>query len=241
MKRILLASAACLGLALGAAGPAHALFGEGDIVFDPTAVTKLADQIRQMEQQYDVMRQQYGQLVQTYDVLKHPNQVMQIAKGMAQQQIQNPGSAPANIPGLSFGSQLSAGASRFLDQNRYAAPQGDDFAAQEMQRRAQATANLQAEAQTGMERADERIAYLNQLQQSIQDQPDVTAVSAVAARVNSEHLFLQNESNNVARLQLVQQMQTRVDQQRASERDRQSAEDWAKQSAAAAAAAGLVQ
>ena len=241
MKRILLASAACLSLAFAAAGPAHALFGEGDIVFDPTAAERLADQIRQMQQQYEVMKQQYGQLVQTYDVLSHPNQVMQIAKGMAQQQIQNPGSMPGSIPGLSFGTQLSAGASRFLNQNRYATPQGDDFAAQEMQRRAQATANVQAEAQTGMERADERIDYLNQLQQSIQDQPDVTAVAAVGARVSSEHLFLQNEANNVARLQLVQQTQARVDQQRAAEHDRQSAEDWAKQSAAAAAAAGLTQ
>ena len=241
MKRILLASAACLGLAFGAAGPAHALLGEGDIVFDPTAVARMMDQIRQMEQQYEVMRQQYGQLVQTYEVLSHPNQVMQIAKGMAQQQIQNPGSAPANIPGLSFGSQLSAGAQRFLGQNRYYQPQGDDFAVQEMQRRAQATANVQAEAQTGMERADERIAYLNQLQQSIQNQPDVTAVAAVGARVNSEHLFLQNEANNVSRLQLIQQTQLRVDQQRAAEHDRQSAEDWTSQSAAAAAAAGFAQ
>ena len=110
-----------------------------------------------------------------------------------------------------------------------------------MQRRAQAAANIQAEAQAGMERADERIAYLNQLQQSIQDQPDVTAVAAVGARVSSEHLFLQNEANNVSRLQLIQQTQLRVDQQRAAEHDRQSAEDWTSQSTAAAAAAGVAQ
>ncbi len=239
MKRILLASVACLGLAF--AIPARA-----DLpVIDPASIAaraaEAAKSLAQMVQQYRVMQQQYDQLVQTYDALSHPNQALAMARGMMQQQIQSPGSVPANIPGLSFGSQLSAGAQRFLGQNRYYQPQGDDFAVQEMQRRAQAAANIQAEAQAGMERADERIAYLNQLQQSIQDQPDVTAVAAVGARVSSEHLFLQNEANNVSRLQLIQQTQLRVDQQRAAEHDRQSAEDWTSQSTAAAAAAGVAQ
>ena len=148
--------------------------------------------------------------------------------------MRNPGSMPGNIPGLSFGSQLSAGASRFLNQNRYHAPQGSDFAAQEMRRREQATANIQAEAQAGMERAEERIAYLDELQRSIQDQPDVTAVAAVEARIGSEHLFLQNEANNVARLQLVQQTADRVDQQRAEQAGRKEAEDWHARAAAQA-------
>lgn len=232
MKRILLTSAACLGLAI--ARPAHAQLPVTDTASIATRAVEAAKSLAQMVQQYRVMRQQYDQLVQTYDVLSHPNQVLGIARGMMQQQIQNPGSMPGNIPGLSFGSQLSAGASRFLNQNRYAAPQGDDFAAQEMRRREQATANIQAEAQTGMERADERITYLNQLQQSIQDQPDVTAVAAVEARVGSEHLFLQNESNNVARLQLIQQTAMRVDQQRAEQAGRKEAEDWHARAAAQA-------
>jgi len=96
---------------------------------------------------------------------------------MLDQQMQSPGSAPGNILGLAYGSQLSAGAARFLDQNRHYNPQGDDFAALEMRRQAQASANLQAEAQAGMDRAQERIASINELQQSIDGQPDVQAVS----------------------------------------------------------------
>ena len=225
MKRTLLASAACLGLAV--ATPARAQLPVTDTASITSRAIEAAKSLAQMQQQY-------GQLVQTYDVLSHPNRVLDIAKGMAQQQIRSPGSAPGSIPGLSFGSQLSAGASRFLNQNRYATPQGDDFAAQEIRRREQATANIQAEAQTGMERADERITYIDQLQESIQDQPDVTALAAVEARISSEHLFLQNESNNVARLQLIQQTAARVDQQRAEQAGRKEAEDWHDRAAAQA-------
>ena len=232
MKRALLASAICLGL--GSASPAHAVLPVTDTAGIATRAIEAARSLGQMVQQYQVMRQQYDQLQATYNVLSHPNQVLGIARGLAQQQMRFPGSTPGSIPGLSFGSQLSAGASRFLDQNRYAAPQGDDFAAREMRRREQATANIQAEAQTGMERADERIAYLSQLQQSIQDQPDVTAVAAVEARIGSEHLFLQNEANNVGRLQLVQQTAARVDQQRAEQAGRKEAEDWHARAAAQA-------
>ena len=239
MKRRLLAAVACLGI--GSAIPARADMP----VIDPTGIRaqalQAAQTLAQLVQQWGTMKQQYAGIMQTVGSLDHPTQVLQNVPGLLQQQIQNPGSGAASIPGLSFGSRLSTGGQRFLNQNRYYAPQGDDFAAQEMQRRAQATANVQAEAQAGMDRADERIAYLKQLQQSVEEQPDVTAVSAVGAQVGSQQTFLQNESNNVARLQLMQQAQVQVDQQRAAEHDRQSAEDWTRQSAAAASAAGLSQ
>lgn len=225
MKRVLLASASAACLAL--ATPARAA---GIPVVDVASISaraiEAAKSLGQMVQQYNVMRQQYDQLVRTYEVLSHPNQVLGIAKGLLQQQMANPGSTPSSIPGLSFGSQLSAGAARFLNQNRYAEVQGDDFAARELRRREQATANIQAEAQAGLERAEERIASLNELRASIEGQPDITAVAAVEARIQSEHLFLQNEANNVARLQLIQQTAARVDAQRVEQSDRAGIEEW---------------
>ena len=232
MKRILLASSVVLGL--GMAIPANAVLPVTDYASIMARAAEATRSLAQMKQQYDVMRQQYEGVMQTVNALSHPNQALGMAKGLLQQQMRSPGSTPSSIPGLSFGSQLSAGASRFLDQNRFATTQGNDFAALEMRRREQATANIQAEAQSGMDRAEERIAYLNQLQQSIQDQPDVTAVAAVEARIGSEHLFLQNEANNVARLQLVQSTAARVDQQRAEQAGRKEAEDWHTRAAAAA-------
>ncbi len=232
MKRTLLASAVCLGF--GLAIPAHAALPVTDVASIAARAAEAGKSLGQMVQQYNVMRQQYDQLVSTYNTLSHPNQVLGIAKGLAQQQMRSPGSTPSGIPGLSFGSQLSAGAGRFLNQNRYATTQGDDFSAQEMRRREQATANIQAEAQAGLDRADERIAHLDELQRSIQDQPDVTAVAAVEARIQSEGLYLQNEGNNVARLQLIQQTALRVDQQRAEQAGRREAEEWRDRAAAQA-------
>lgn len=237
MKRILLASATCLGLALVAPIPAHALFGAGDIVFDPTNLAEqtrgILQNLNQFKQQYEVEKQQYQGIMYTANALSHPNQIREVAKEMLNQQMQSPGSMPTNIPGLAFGSQLSAGAARFLDQNRQYNPQGDDFAATEMRRQAQVSANLQAEAQAGMDRAQERIASINELQQNIDPQPDVQAVSALQARVQTEHLFLQNETNNVGRLQLLQQLAQRVDMQRAEQNSRKDAEDWSHRASAA--------
>lgn len=227
MKYALLVTVACLGLAH--ARPAHAIFCT-NCTSEPTEILREAKRGLEVAKQIGVLRDQYRQLQATYETLSHPNRVLGIARGMLEEQVRNPGSAPSALPGLGFGSQGSAGAGRFLDQNRYYAPQGDDFGAQEMRRRAQVTANLQAEIQAGMERSGERIAHLDELQRSIEDQPDVTAVAAVEARIGSEQLFLQNEANNVARLQLVQQTAGRVDQERAEQAGRRDAEEWRSRS-----------
>ena len=232
MKRTLLASAVCLGLDL--ATPAHAQIPVTDGASIAARAIEAGKSLGQMVQQYQVMQQQYQQLVSTYNTLSHPNQVLGIAQGLAQQQLRSPGSAGSSIPGLSYGSQLSSAANNFLNRNRYSTTQGDDFNAKEMLRREQSTANIQAEAQEGLNRSDERLNYLNQLQGSIQDQPDVTAVAAVEARIQSEHLYLQNEGNNVARLSLLQQTMARVDQQRAEQAGRREAEEWRDRAAAVA-------
>ncbi len=232
MKRTLLASVASLGL--GLAAPAHAQMPVIDGASIAARAAEAGKSLAQLVQQYQVMRSQYDQLVSTYNVLSHPNQALGIATGLAQQQLRSPGSVGSSIPGLSYGSSLSSAASNFLNRNRYSTTQATDFNAQEMIRREQSTANIQAEAQEGLNRSDERINYLNQLQQSIQEQPDVTAVAAVEARIQSEHLYLQNEGNNVARLSLIQQTMTRVDQQRAEQAGRREAEDWHDRAAAQA-------
>ena len=223
-RAALFASVACLGLAF--AMPARAQL----TVIDPASIAARAQQaltqLQQLRQQYQMLQQQYDGIMRTVNILSHPNQVLGIARGMMQQQIRSPGSTPGNIPGLAFGSQLSGTARRFMDQNRYYAPQGDDFGALEMQRREQATANMQAEVQTGLERADERLTYLAELQDSIPAQPDVTALAALEARISTEKTFLANEGNNMARLQLIQQTQLRVDANRAEQAGRKDADEW---------------
>lgn len=233
MKHVLFATAACLGALCVASKQSVAILC-GNCVQEGSEIVREFKRAAEVVKQIGLLRDQYTQAVRTYETLRHPNRVMGIARGMLDQQMRSPGSTPANIPGVAFGSQVANGARRFLDQNRHAQVEGDDFAAQELRRREHATANIQAEAQAGMERAEERIAYLDELQGSIEGQEDITAIAAVEARLSGEKLFLQNEANNIARLQLVQATAARVDAQRAEQNARVQAEDWGKRAASLA-------
>lgn len=230
MKRVLFATVACLGI--GFAVPERA--GAATWVQEGAEILREGKRIIEVGKQIRWLQRQYEQAKATYEALSHPNEALGIAKGMLDEQIESPGSRPDIIPRLSYGTLMREGASRFLDQNRHSDVVGDDFAAREMRRRERATANIQAEAQAGFDRAQERIGFLRELRASIEGQPDVTAVAAVEARLSSEQLFLQNEANNIARLQLVQATAARVDQQRAEQNARKEALDWYERARAAA-------
>jgi len=217
-------AAGLLAASVLAGGHARA---QGVVVHDPLNFTQLLAQLKQMQDSYTVLRNSYQELQQTVSSLQHLNpQIMNPGQALMNDAMRLPGSASTAMPGLNFGANLSGTGQPFYNQNQYYAPQGNDFAAQEMQRRQVATANLQGEAQTGMNRIAQRLASLTQLENCIQQQPDVTAVAAVSARINAEHLYLANEGNNIQNLQLLQQTQTHVDQQRAEQHGRQQAEQW---------------
>jgi hypothetical protein len=199
------------------------------IVHDPLNFAQLLLQLQQLKDSYTVLQNSYQQLVFTYDTLHHLNaQSLTTAANLLGNAQHLPGSAAAELPGLNYGSNLSGAGQQFYDQNHYYTPEGEDFNAKEMQRRAYATANLQGEAQTSVNAIEHRLAGLNELQASIPEQPDVTAVSAINARINSEQAFLANETNHLHNLQLLQQTQQQVDQQRAEQHGRQQIDEWNK-------------
>jgi hypothetical protein len=178
-------------------------------------------------QQFQQMEAQYQQLVETYESLHHLNaQSLTTAAGLLGNAQHLAGSAAAELPGLNYGANLSGAGQQFYNQNHYYTPEGEDWNALEMKRRQYATANLQGEAQTSIEAIEKRLAGLNELQASIPEQPDVTAVAAINARINSEQAFLANETNHIQQLQLLQQTQTHVDQQRAEQHSRELSDKW---------------
>jgi hypothetical protein len=183
-----------------------------------------ANWVTQLEQ----MREHYQQLIYTVESLRHVSpQSLTTAAGLLSNAQHLPGSAPGEIPGLTYGTHLSGAGTAFYNQNHYYTPEGTDFAAQEMKRREMATANFQGEAQTSITAINARLAGLNQLQASIPAQADVTAVAAINARIASEQNFLANETSHVQQLALLQQTQQRVDQQRAEQHGRQQLDEWA--------------
>src|SRR5882724_9005265 len=64
----------CLLVSLSLAGPAFAIFGVGDIVFDPSNFEEAVQQLLKMQQQY-------AQLVQSYQMIRNQyNQMLWMAK-----------------------------------------------------------------------------------------------------------------------------------------------------------------
>ncbi len=197
------------------------------IVHDPLNFIELGLQLEQLIQSYEVLRNSYTQLEYTVASLQHLNaNALLTAQGLLSNAARLPGSTANALPSLAFGSNLSGYGQQFYNQNHVYTPDGNDFAAQEMKRREYATANLQGEAQTGAAMTNERIASLNELQASIASQPDVTAVSAISARIASERVFLANEQARNQHLQMLLATQQAVSQQRAEQHSRQQLDEW---------------
>ncbi len=188
-----------------------------------------------MLSQYQTMQAQLGTMNNMLSAIQHGNAVMTVARGLMNTTTQLPGAGAGAVPGLTYGSGLVGQGQRFYNQNHVYTPTGNDFAAQEMERKQEATANMQGEVQTGMETADGRVSMLNEMLYDIQNNDDPTYLAAAQAHIQSEQSFLANEQTKIARLQLAQATQAQVDQQRAEQNARKEAEDM---HAAAVAAAG---
>lgn len=236
MNRTLLATAALAMIAGAGPRPAAA---QGVAVYDNTnniqTATNFIKQITQMKQDWQTMQSQLTTMNSLFAATQHGNSTLSIGQGLSSLQSQMPGASSGYIPGMSFGSGLTSQGQQFYNQNHVYAPQGDDFAAQEMQRRQQATANMQGEVLTGLQASDQRITELGELQQDIANNDDPTFLAATSAHIQSEQTFLANEQTKVSRIQTIQAMQTQVDQQRAEQNARKEAEDM---HSAAVAAAG---
>ncbi len=239
MRNTLLAATAAACLVVAAPRPASA---QGMATFDSTQALGVIKQLKATADQWATMKSQLtdmdSQLLTQQTLLsavQHGNAVMSIARGLMNPTAQMPGANAGAVPGMSFGAGLQGQGQRFYDQNHVFTPTGNDFAAQEMERRQEATANMQGEIQTGMETADGRVAMINEMMDNIQDNDDPTYLSAAQAHIQAEQAFLANEQTKIARLQVAQASMDRVDQQRAEQHARQEAEEM---HAAAVAAAG---
>lgn len=222
MPRAPLLGPAALALA-ALLGPAPA--GAQIPVTDAGANMQLVQQVAYALQTVRQLEAQYQQLRSTYAAIAHTNSVTGLAGQLGGLANTLPGAG--QVQGLMGGNASLGGlTSALMGQNRVYAPQGTDWTAQEMQRRAQATANVQAIAYQQMQATEGRIAGLRQLEAEIDGQPDLQAVSALNGRIASEQTFLAAQQQQLLQLQILQRAQDQVDAQRAEERQRQSAEQW---------------
>ncbi len=226
MKRILLAGASALALATPVVlspRPAQAIFCT-NCEQEVGAGLRQVETIARWKSQLDGMNQQYRQLRATFDAIAHTNSVQGLASSLGRLSNTVPGAG--QLQGLTRGAGSVAGAAAQLQGNRVFAPTGNDFSAQELRRRAQGVANIQAVALQQMRASEERIGGIDQLLGEIDGQPDLQASAALGNRIASEQAFLAAQQQQLAQLQVLQRTQEQSDAIRAEERGRRDAEAW---------------
>lgn len=228
-KRHLLSSVLIAVFVGWSAAPARAV----DLTLD---LTQAAHAVYEIAQLKEALYQLYCQLQTQKQMLAsiaHVNpDSATIALGLAAPQMQLPGSASGLLPGMVGGSApLTQMGQAFFNSptGNYYTPPGTDFAAQEMNRQMQASANLQGEMQMGLTQMAARMTSLNALQASIATQPDIAAQAAVQSQIASEKLYIANESNRIAYLQAMASQQNQIDRLRGEQYGRQQEEQWGAQ------------
>lgn len=213
----MLISGAVLALTAGRANAQ----GTGIPVFDGAGFMKLVAQLKNMGQQLQTAKQVLGNLTTSLNPLS-------MAQGLLSPGVQNPLPGAQQIIGAVNGSgnfgSLSGLANQFLNSNRYYKPQGNDFASQQMTQTSNSIAGLQAAAVAQQQSIDQHIQGLNEIQNSLQPGMSQADISAVQARLAAEQGFIQTAQVNAQTLQSQAQLQEAVQQERASEAGRQSAD-----------------
>lgn len=212
---------ASLVLAL-AAGPVSAF----DIVYDPTAVAKLVDQVQQMEKQLTALNDQLNQAKRLYDSFNKLTNAGDVAGLLNSTQFRKYLPAEfSQIESLVNGSGSGTFASSldsYLTQNRvYTANPGNTFYATELDRIARQTGTSHSIGQAVYDTAAKRVDELDKLRQQIGQARDVKDVLDLSARVQVESTLLQNDVLRMQGLAMVQRAQSDMNGQRERERGRQ--------------------
>ncbi|SCB21525.1 P-type DNA transfer protein VirB5 [Rhizobium miluonense] len=126
------------------------------------------------------------------------------------------------IEGLFKGSGtgvFGTSASKFLQDNSTYRTDANDFYAQELSRIQNQNAGQMSLGRQIYDAATKRIDGIDQLRQQISSAADAKDIADLQARLQAETAFLQTDVLRMQGLQMVQQAQVQVDEQR-------KAEDW---------------
>lgn len=202
---------------------ASTVAAQGIPVIDKTAIAKHIESIMQLKSQLDALHQQIQQAQQLYGSLNKLTDMADIASALNDPAIRK--ALPedfAAIEGLLKGNgkgSFGEAASRFLDGNSAYRTDADDFYAQELSRIQNRNAGQMSLGQQIYDAATKRIDGIDQLRERISSASDLKEIADLQARLQAETAFLQTDVLRMEGLQIVQQAQAQVDEQR-------KAEDW---------------
>ncbi|WP_372353421.1 P-type DNA transfer protein VirB5 [Rhizobium sp. BT-226] len=205
--------------------PVGTAFAQGIPVIDGTAIAKQIESITQLKSQLDTLNQQLQQAQQLYASLNKVTNMADVAGLLNDPSIRKALPQDFNaIEGLFQGSGTGAigtSASKFLENNSTYRTDANDFYAQELARAQNQNAGQMSLGQQIYDAATKRIDGIDQLRQQISSAADAKDIADLQARLQAETAFLQTDVLRMQALQMVQQAQVQVDDQR-------KAEDWRK-------------
>lgn len=196
---------------------------QGIPVIDQTAIAKHIESIAQLKSQLDALNQQISQAEQLFGSLNKLTNMADVASVLKDPAIRK--ALPENfsaIEGLINGNGTGVfgeAASRFLESNSTYQTSANDFYAQELARVQQRNAGQMSLGQQIYDAATKRIDGIDQLRQQISSASDAKDIADLQARIQAESAFLQTDVLRMQGLQMVQQAQAQVEEQR-------KAEDW---------------
>jgi hypothetical protein len=248
MKRRLIASVAALALLYGTTRPAYALFGVGDIVFDPSAYAELVQEAKNGLQQIKWLTDIYGDtaktlntLMQFYNLFAHVTDATQLAQILNSQFLKSPMLTDAlqleqAFRGLGLQTSLAGKIQAIMSRIRYYTPPNTDFAGKHLNDRATATAGQLSSAEDAYTAATQRVTGLKLLQDGI-NTDDPKRVLDITARATIETGIAVAESNQLMAANLMQQSQRDAARQQLEQGWRYSQDKMRQQAQAAIAAA----
>ncbi|MBY5731527.1 P-type DNA transfer protein VirB5 [Rhizobium leguminosarum] len=205
--------------------PVATAFAQGIPVIDETAIAKQIESITQLKSQLDALNQQLQQAQQLYASLNKVTNMADVAGLLNDPSIRKALPQDFNaIEGLLKGSGtgvFGTSASKFLENNSTYRTDANDFYAQELARAQNRNAGQMGLGQQIYDAATKRIDGIDQLRQQISSAADAKDIADLQARLQAETAFLQTDVLRMQALQMVQQAQVQVDDQR-------KAEDWRK-------------
>ncbi|MBY5616706.1 P-type DNA transfer protein VirB5 [Rhizobium leguminosarum] len=205
--------------------PVGTAFAQGIPVIDETAIAKQIESITQLKSQLDALNQQLQQAQQLYASLNKVTNMADVAGLLNDPSIRKALPQDFNaIEELLKGSGtgvFGTSASKFLENNSTYRTDANDFYAQELARAQNRNAGQMSLGQQIYDAATKRIDGIDQLRQQISAAADAKDIADLQARLQAETAFLQTDVLRMQALQMVQQAEVQVDDQR-------KAEDWRK-------------
>jgi type IV secretion system protein VirB5 len=181
-------------------------------------ITTAAQEVIAVEQ----LKSQLQQLENTYTMFTNPTNILGMATGMENQAIENPMPTANALAGLVGGQTSATGsASTFYQQNHIYSPTDGSADSQRLISNGQSIDNIMGMAETNLQAIQTRLADLPDLEADLNAAGNITNLSAIRGRIESEESFVQGQQVQAANLQVLASEQQQVQAQQAQELQQQ--------------------